>query len=258
MGEYQDNTPAYFKYGEESAEKGLEYFLPRAEFTTIDGEPSYAMEVTSGRTIIGCTSMSGSGKALDASRLVVTNTGNQTLKPVVTFSGENASMFTVEPAGPVELAAGSSAEFFINFVAPEGLEPGDYTAGVIVTDALGYADPINDVTVRGTALSTTQETVCVTQNDTDWLIPIKTNSTSFDTNYESQFIYPAEKVAALQGRRITGIKFIAKENIQVHGGKFQLSIKETDQDVFTAAGVDKLYRQEPCHRSPHSGAYLES
>ncbi len=40
MGEYQDNTPAYFWTGDESAEKGLEYFLPRAEFTTIAGGPA--------------------------------------------------------------------------------------------------------------------------------------------------------------------------------------------------------------------------
>ncbi len=275
LGGYQDNTPAYFKYGEASDEKSLENFLPRAEFTTTDCEPTYSMEVTSGRTIIGSTSMSGSGKALDTAKLTVTNTGNQTLKPVVTFSGENASMFSAYPSGPVELAAGGSAEFVITFVAPEGLEPGDYTAGVIVTDALGCADPINDVTVRGVAITSAQNTVCITQHDKNWKVPIKTNSSSFN-NPESQFIYPAEKVAALQGRRIIGIKFIAEENIQVHGGKFQLSVKETDQDVFTAAGVDKvtdmtiaatasigdntseLYRQEPCHRSPHSGAYLES
>lgn len=230
-GEYQDsNILVNFFDGEfYETSKGL----PKVKFNY-----GYAsMEVTSSKTI-DCSGMMETGAAFDIGKLVVKSAGDVPVKPVVTFSGDNADMFRVEPAEPVEIAAGDSVEYAIMFNALWCSVDDVYPADLSLTDAYGEAGPINDVTIRGVALTAAQDTVCI-KRDRMWYVPINTNKTT--SHYpESQFIYPAEKLTAHTGRRITSIKFFAEKTIQAQGGLFQLSLKETDRTIFTDPGVDKI------------------
>ena len=234
-GEYQDNTTAYSKYNDvDSYAKSLHYFLPKAEFSLIQGEPVYSMEVTSDKTV-NCRSVIGNNAVLEAGKLVLTNTGNQPVKPVVTLSGNDASMFTIEPVSLTELTAGSSVEYTITFTAPEGTPAGDYTAGITITDEYNYAPAINDVTINAVAVAPNVDIVCdFLRYETGWVnagVPIFTGNSDQYLS-KSQFIYPAEKLTAFVGRKISSIKFFAADYLNFNGGKFQLSIKETDQTEF--------------------------
>ena len=334
-----DNYSGY--YCSSSTAKTGSKFLPKATFSFEDAPellPIYTMEVTSSKAI-DCGSVIGAGNAVATEKLVVKNTGNQPVKPVITLSGDNAGMFTINPAEAAELAPRKSAEYTITFTAPEGTEAGEYTANVAITDDNGNAAAIEDVTVKGTVVAPvisgtvtpetleftipaektttgiitiantgntaftpvfsaleapfsideateiaageskeftityapveegtneatlnvtigTQEPVAVTLNGvateptSEVVVCDKTNTNPYIPFYsfwadtylvESQFIYPAEKLTGLNGRKITGIKFFAETNVKATGGKLQISLKETDQTVFaTYAGEDKV------------------
>ena len=318
----------------------VQSFLPKVTFTYEDAgtiEPVYSMEVTSSKAI-DCGSVIGAGNAVATEKLVVKNTGNQPVKPVITLSGDNAGMFTIDPAEAAELAPRKSAEYTITFTAPEGTEAGEYTANVAITDDNGNAAAIEDVTVKGTVVAPvisgtvtpetleftipaektttgtitiantgntaftpvfsaleapfsideateiaageskeftityapveegtneatlnitigTQEPIAVALNGTatepthEVLVCDGTNTNqylpfySFWADYylvESQFIYPAQKLTGLNGRKISSVKFFAQGNIKATGGKLQISLKETDQTIFEDAGNDKI------------------
>ena len=338
FGSNQQTNQSYYSY---NTTKQRSTFLPKVKFVFEDAapvEPVYSMEVTSSKAI-DCGSVIGAGNAVATEKLVVKNTGNQPVKPVITLSGDNAGMFTIDPAEAAELAPRKSAEYTITFTAPEGTEAGEYTANVAITDDNGNAAAIEDVTVKGTVVAPvisgtvtpetleftipaektttgtitiantgntaftpvfsaleapfsideateiaagaskvytityaptvegtneatlnvtigTQEPVAVTLNGvateptSEVVVCDKTNTNPYIPFYsfwadtylvESQFIYPAEKLTGLNGRKITGIKFFAETNVKATGGKLQISLKETDQTVFaTYAGEDKV------------------
>ena len=318
----------------------VQSFLPKVTFTYEDAgtiEPVYSMEVTSSKAI-DCGSVIGAGNAVATEKLVVKNTGNQPVEPVITLSGDNAGMFTINPAEAAELAPRKSAEYTITFTAPEGTEAGEYIANVAITDDNGNAAAIEDVTVKGTVVAPvisgtvtpealeftipaektttgtitiantgntaftpvfsaleapfsieeatdiaagaskefaityapveqgtneatltvtigTQEPIAVALNGTatepthEVLVCDGTNTNqylpfySFWADYylvESQFIYPAQKLTGLNGRKISSVKFFAQGNIKATGGKLQISLKETDQTIFEDAGNDKI------------------
>ncbi|MBQ6278103.1 MAG: choice-of-anchor D domain-containing protein, partial [Muribaculaceae bacterium] len=318
----------------------VQKFLPKVKFTFEDAgeiEPVYSMEVTSSKAI-DCGSVIGAGNAVATEKLVVKNTGNQPVKPTIALSGDNAGMFTIEPAEAAELAPRKSAEYTITFTAPEGTEAGEYTANVAITDDNGNAAAIEDVTVKGTVVAPvisgtvtpetleftipaqktttgtitiantgntsftpvfsaleapfsideateiaagesknftvtyapteegtntatltvtigTQEPIAVALNGTateptnEVVVCDATNTNQYVPFYsfwadiylvESQFIYPAEKLTGLNGRKISGIKFFAESNVKATGGQLQVSLKETEQTVFADAGNDKV------------------
>lgn len=315
-------------------------FLPKVKFTFEDAgeiEPVYSMEVTSSKAI-DCGSVIGAGNAVATEKLVVKNTGNQPVKPTIALSGDNAGMFTIEPAEAAELAPRKSAEYTITFTAAEGTEAGEYTANVAITDGNGNAPAIEDVTVKGTVIATVisgtvtpetltftipaektttgtitiantgntaftpvfstleapfsiteateiaageskeftityapveegtneatlnvtigeQEPIAVALNGTatepthEVVVCDATNTNQYVPFYsfwadtylvESQFIYPAEKLTDLNGRKIASVKFFAESNVKANGGQLQVSLKETEQTVFADAGNDKV------------------
>ena len=338
VGETQEDNVAFYSYNNGSLY--VQKFLPKVKFTFEDAgeiEPVYSMEVTSSKAI-DCGSVIGAGNAVATEKLVVKNTGNQPVKPTIALSGDNAGMFTIEPAEAAELAPRKSAEYTITFTAPEDTEAGEYTANVAITDDNGNAAAIEDVTVKGTVVAPvisgtvtpetlsftipaqkittgtitiantgntaftpvfsaleapfsieeateiaagesknftvtyapteegtntatltvtigTQEPIAVALNGTateptnEVVVCDATNTNqyvpfySFWADYylvESQFIYPADKLTGLNGRKISGIKFFAESNIKANGGKLQISLKETEQTVFADAGNDKV------------------
>ena len=338
VGETQEDNVAFYSYNNGSLY--VQKFLPKVKFTFEDAgeiEPVYSMEVTSSKAI-DCGSVIGAGNAVATEKLVVKNTGNQPVKPTIALSGDNAGMFTIEPAEAAELAPRKSAEYTITFTAAEGTEAGEYTANVAITDGNGNAPAIEDVTVKGTVIATvisgtvTPETLTFTipaeKNTTGTITIANTGNTAFtpvfstleapfsiteateiaageskeftityapveegtneatlnvtigeqepiavalngtateptnevvvcdatNTNQyvpfysfwadiylvESQFIYPAEKLTGLNGRKISGIKFFAESNVKATGGQLQVSLKETEQTVFADAGNDKV------------------
>ncbi len=337
FGSNQQTNQSYYSY---NTTKQRSTFLPKVKFVFEDAapvEPVYSMEVTSSKAI-DCGSVIGAGNAVATEKLVVKNTGNQPVKPVITLSGDNAGMFTIDPAEAAELAPRKSAEYTITFTAPEDTEAGEYTANVAITDDNGNAAAIEDVTVKGTVVAPvisgtvtpetleftipaektttgtitiantgntaftpvfsaleapfsieeateivagesknftvtyapteegtntatltvtigTQEPIAVALNGTateptnEVVVCDATNTNqyvpfySFWADYylvESQFIYPADKLTGLNGRKISGIKFFAESNIKANGGKLQISLKETEQTVFADAGNDKV------------------
>lgn len=332
------NNASFYSYNNNTP--NVQSFLPKVTFNYEDAapvDPVYSMEVTSSKAI-DCGSVIGAGTAVATEKLVIKNTGNQPVKPVVTLSGDNATMFTIDPTETAVLAPRKSAEYTITFTAPEGSIAGEYTANVAITDENGNAAAIEDVTVNGTVVAPvisgtvtpetlsftipaekittgtitiantgntaftpvfsaleapfsideateitagaskeytityapteegtneatltvtigTQEPVTVTLNGTatepthEVLVCDGTNTNqylpfySFWADYylvESQFIYPAEKLTDLNGRKISSIKFFAQSNIKATGGKLQISLKETDQTIFEDAGNDKI------------------
>lgn len=338
VGETQEDNIAFYSYNNGSLY--LQKFLPKVKFTFEDAgeiEPVYSMEVTSSKAI-DCGSVIGAGNAVATEKLVVKNTGNQPVKPTIALSGDNAGMFTIEPAEAAELAPRKSAEYTITFTAAEGTEAGEYTANVAITDGNGNAPAIEDVTVKGTVIATVisgtvtpetltftipaektttgtitiantgntaftpvfstleapfsiteateiaageskeftityapveegtneatlnvtigeQEPIAVALNGTatepthEVVVCDGTNSNQYVPFYsfwadmylvESQFIYPAEKLTDLNGRKISSVKFFADSNIKATGGTLQISLKETEQTVFADAGNDKV------------------
>ncbi|MBR0024866.1 MAG: choice-of-anchor D domain-containing protein [Muribaculaceae bacterium] len=338
VGETQEDNVAFYSYNNGSLY--VQKFLPKVKFTFEDAgeiEPVYSMEVTSSKAI-DCGSVIGAGNAVATEKLVVKNTGNQPVKPTIALSGDNAGMFTIEPAEAAELAPRKSAEYTITFTAPEGTEAGEYTANVAITDDNGNAAAIEDVTVKGTVVAPvisgtvtpetleftipaqktttgtitiantgntsftpvfsaleapfsideateiaagesknftvtyapteegtntatltvtigTQEPIAVALNGTateptnEVVVCDATNTNQYVPFYsfwadiylvESQFIYPAEKLTGLNGRKISGIKFFAESNVKATGGQLQVSLKETEQTVFADAGNDKV------------------
>ena len=338
VGETQEDNVAFYSYNNGSLY--VQKFLPKVKFTFEDAgeiEPVYSMEVTSSKAI-DCGSVIGAGNAVATEKLVVKNTGNQPVKPTIALSGDNAGMFTIEPAEAAELAPRKSAEYTITFTAAEGTEAGEYTANVAITDGNGNAPAIEDVTVKGTVIATVisgtvtpetltftipaektttgtitiantgntaftpvfstleapfsiteateiaageskeftityapveegtneatlnvtigeQEPIAVALNGTateptnEVVVCDATNTNQYVPFYsfwadiylvESQFIYPADKLTGLNGRKISGIKFFAESNIKANGGKLQISLKETEQTVFADAGNDKV------------------
>ncbi len=338
VGETQEDNVAFYSYNNGSLY--VQKFLPKVKFTFEDAgeiEPVYSMEVTSSKAI-DCGSVIGAGNAVATEKLVVKNTGNQPVKPTIALSGDNAGMFTIEPAEAAELAPRKSAEYTITFTAAEGTEAGEYTANVAITDGNGNAAAIEDVTVKGTVIATvisgtvtpetltftipaektttgtitiantgntaftpvfstleapfsiteateiaageskeftityapveegtntatltvtigTQEPIAVALNGTateptnEVVVCDATNTNQYVPFYsfwadiylvESQFIYPAEKLTGLNGRKISGIKFFAESNVKATGGQLQVSLKETEQTVFADAGNDKV------------------
>lgn len=338
VGETQEDNVAFYSYNNGSLY--VQKFLPKVKFTFEDAgeiEPVYSMEVTSSKAI-DCGSVIGAGNAVATEKLVVKNTGNQPVKPTIALSGDNAGMFTIEPAEAAELAPRKSAEYTITFTAAEGTEAGEYTANVAITDGNGNAAAIEDVTVKGTVIATVisgtvtpetltftipaektttgtitiantgntaftpvfstleapfsiteateiaageskeftityapveegtneatlnvtigeQEPIAVALNGTatepthEVVVCDGTNSNQYVPFYsfwadmylvESQFIYPAEKLTDLNGRKISGIKFFAESNVKATGGQLQVSLKETEQTVFADAGNDKV------------------
>lgn len=337
-GETGHTNASFYSYNNGSLY--LQSFLPKVKFTYEDAgeiEPVYSMEVTSSKAI-DCGSVIGAGNAVATEKLVVKNTGNQPVKPVVALNGDNAGMFTIEPAEAAELAPRKSAEYTITFTAAEGTEAGEYTANVAITDENGNAAAIEDVTVKGTVIASvisgtvTPETLTFTipaeKTTTGTITIANTGNTAFtpafstleapfsideateiavgeskdftityapmeegtneatltvtigeqepiavalngtatepthevvvcdgtNTNQyvpfysfwsdlylvESQFIYPAEKLTDLNGRKISSVKFFADSNIKATGGTLQISLKETEQTVFADAGNDKV------------------
>ena len=337
FGSNQQTNQSYYSY---NTTKQRSTFLPKVKFVFEDAgpvEPVYSMEVTSSKAI-DCGSVIGAGDAVATEKLVVKNTGNQPVKPVITLSGDNAGMFTIDPAEAAELAPRKSAEYTITFTAPEGTEAGEYTANVAITDDNGNAAAIEDVTVKGTVVAPvisgtvtpetleftipaektttgiitiantgntaftpvfsaleapfsideateiaageskeftityapveegtneatlnitigTQEPIAVTLNGTatepthEVVVCDETTSNMYVPFYgywsdvhlvESQFIYPAEKLTGLNGRKITGIKFFATSSLQFNNGSIQLSIKETEQTAFESAAGDDM------------------
>lgn len=338
IGENGHTNASFYSYNNGSLY--VQSFLPKVKFTFEEAgpvEPVYSMEVTSSKAI-DCGSVIGAGNAVATEKLVVKNTGNQPVKPTIALSGDNAGMFTIEPAEAAELAPRKSAEYTITFTAPEGTEAGEYTANVAITDGNGNAAAIEDVTVKGTVIASviggtvtpetlsftipaektttgtitvantgntaftpvfstleapfsitetteiaageskdftityapveegtheatltvtigSQEPVAVTLNGTatepthEVLVCDGTNTNQYLPFYsfwadmylvESQFIYPAQKLTDLNGRKISSVKFFAQNGIKATGGKLQISLKETDQTIFEDAGNDKI------------------
>ncbi|MBR5101903.1 MAG: choice-of-anchor D domain-containing protein [Muribaculaceae bacterium] len=126
---------------------------------------------------------------------------------------------------PVELAAGESVEIPVKF-APE--TPGEYSGTLTVN--CGEAGSF-DVALSGRAIEPGSEITVCEGSEINNYIPIY--GMYYDTqNTQSQFIYPASKLTALQGRAITSVKFFHRGNLPLEGGQLQVSVKETEQTIF--------------------------
>ena len=160
--------------------------------------------------------------------ITIANTGNTAFTPV--FSTLEAPFSITEAT---EIAAGESKEFTITY-AP--VEEGTNEATLNVT--IGEQEPIA-VALNGTATEPTHEVVVCDGTNSNQYVPFY--SFWADTYLvESQFIYPAEKLTDLNGRKIASVKFFAESNVKANGGQLQVSLKETEQTVFADAGNDKV------------------
>ena len=154
-GENQSVTSSYYKRS--GATAAASNFLPKVTFAYDDSgipAPTYTMEVTSSKTV-DCGTIIGSGNTTATQKLVVKNTGNQAIMPVITLSGDNAGKFSFTPAEVTELAADATREYTFTFTAANGDAEGEYTANATIADQNGNATAINDVTVKGTVVAAT-------------------------------------------------------------------------------------------------------
>ena len=174
-GTEQSTYQSYYSY---NTTQQRSIFLPKIKFNYENAAPVedvYSMEVTSSKDI-DCGSVIGNGAVTATQTLVVKNTGNQTVKPVITLSGDNAGMFTFTPAEATELEKKQSREYTFTFTAPEGTAAGEYTASVAITDENGNAEAINDVTVKGTVVASVVSGT-VTPESLSFTIPAEKTTT---------------------------------------------------------------------------------
>lgn len=82
-------------------------------------------------------------------------------------------------------------------------------------------------------------TVCDGTN-TNFSLPVK--NTYFDTKgSHSQMIYPASLLTELNGKNITGVTFYCSDEMHMNGGKFQISLGESENATYaTATYIDGL------------------
>ena len=156
----------------------------------------------------------------------IKNNGLNAFTPI--FSGVEAP-FSVTPA-PAEIASGVVVTYTVAF-APTAL--GEYNQTLAID--CGAAGQFQ-VALSGAQVERPVELVVADGETTNKMVPVDPE------NYEhvggggfSQMIYPAEMLADLAGKKITGIKFHTTKAMTLNGGNIQLSLKEVEEGSFASA-----------------------
>lgn len=154
--------------------------------------------------------------------VVLTNTGLRPFTPVFTADGP----FSVGPSYAV-VTAGSSLEMPVTF-APTAA--GDYT-GTLVVDC-GEAG-IHRVTLHGSAIESANDLVAGDSTDYASFVPIYGPDIDI-VGTQGQVIYPENMLRDMVGCQIVGLHFHLKDQVEMDGGKIQLSLKVVDNNAFTS------------------------
>lgn len=105
---------------------------------------------------------------------------------------------------------------------------GNYTGTLTIN--CGEAGTFN-VTLNGTSAEMGSEVTVCDGTNTNSYIPVYGSYVDTE-NTQSQFIYPAETLAELNGRKLTSVTFYPQNKLSFSGGKIQLSVKEVEQSAF--------------------------
>lgn len=126
---------------------------------------------------------------------------------------------------PAELTTGQSVEIPVKF-AP--------TADGVYKDSLmvncGEAGSFK-IYINGKSVELGSEVIVCDNSNQDGHVPVF-GSYCDTEGTKVQFIYPKEKLGALNGRAITSVKFFATSAFGVKNCKLQLSVKEVDYTTF--------------------------
>ena len=154
--------------------------------------------------------------------VVLTNTGLRPFTPVFTADGP----FSVGPSYAV-VTAGSSLEMPVTF-APTAA--GDCT-GTLVVDC-GEAG-IHRVTLHGSAIESANDLVAGDSTDYASFVPIYGPDIDI-VGTQGQVIYPENMLRDMVGCQIVGLHFHIKDQVEMDGGKIQLSLKVVDNNAFSS------------------------
>ena len=201
-----------------SFSRGNSYtFIPKTTFT-------YTAQVVDYKVKVSATELNfGKLNPGTESELTVTvkNVGEQAVTPTLSVLSAPFSSTYVAAA----LAKGETAEIPVKF-APTAL--GEYTATLTIDcgEAGSY-----EVALSGRAVEEVELTVCEGTDQNEY-VPIYGQYT--DTQGAiSQMIYPASMFEGLEGATITSVKFYPQAPIQVGTPTIELSMKETEETLFT-------------------------
>ena len=200
---------------------GLQKFLPHATFTYTHVEHPYKAEVTPDALAFGKVNP-GESSTLN---VTIENKGTNAFTP--SLSGLATPFSTTWT--PAEIASGATATVPVTF-APTTID--DFTGTLTIN--CGEAGTF-DVALSGKGFETGSEVVVCDGSDVSSNVPVY--GTYYDTqNCQVQFIYPAEMLADLSGRKITKVTFFPAESVKIYNGTLQFSVKETEQSVFEREG----------------------
>ena len=192
-------------------------FIPKTTFDYVPAE--YAAAVSPGNLVFKPIRV-GNEEELS---VVIKNAGQNPITPVISVDAP----FSVSVV-PAALQNGESIEVPVKFSpTTEGDFNGSMTvdcgaAGTYVVELEGKGLPEAD-----------EFTVC---DDTYSSSSLPVYSFYYDLpGGVSQMIYPAEKLTDLIGREIFALTFYPTDNVGISGGKIQVSLKMTDQEVFESA-----------------------
>lgn len=153
--------------------------------------------------------------------VVVSNTGLEGFTP--TFSTD--APFRVANPNAV-IPAGGTLEVPVTF-APTAV--GDYT-GTLIVDC-GEAG-IHKVTLHGSAIEAATDLIVGDSTDYASFVPIYGPDIDI-LGTQGQVIYPESMLRDMVGTQIVGLHFHVKDQVEMDGGKIQLSLKVVNDNKFT-------------------------
>jgi hypothetical protein len=157
----------------------------------------------------------------DIQTVVVSNTGMEAFTP--TFSTD--APFNVTTPNAV-VPAGGTLEVPVTF-SPTAV--GDYT-GTLVVDC-GQAG-IHQVTLHGSAIEAATDLVVGDSTDYASFVPIYGPDIDI-VGTQGQVIYPENMLRDMVGTQIVGLHFHVMDQVEMDGGKIQLSLKVVSDKKFT-------------------------
>lgn len=222
VGVTQSSNTSYYAYSwsSTSALSGyVQQFLPKATFNYEGELQPYAAKVSPANINFGKTIPGGTV----SKNIVVKNNGANTITPSI--SGLTSPFGTTYTPAP--LATGETATIPVLF-APSAT--GEYAATAQVSFDTNEIETVN-IELTGNCVN--ELTICDGETATNEKIPFygyynDVNGTT------SQVIYPASKLALLDGKTITGVTFYTNNSgVQFYGGNTTVTMGFIDNTEFT-------------------------
>ena len=219
-GNYTYFTGTNVLYNAAKSRSQLEAFIPK---TTFDYTPAdYKATVSTGELNFGKLYPEADATLTFS----IKNTGLNAFTPVF---GALEAPFSVETAA-AEIASGETMEVAVKF-APVAL--GQYAQTLTVN--CGEAG-LFEIALAGAQVEVPAEVVVADGDVQSNAVPVLAyNYDHEDSGNFTQMIYTEEELAALVGKKLTGIRFHNAAPFELNGGSLQLSYKAVEQDAFAAA-----------------------